>query len=938
MAEKCKASYKNLNLIQSFSEQGYATIQLMQQACMNDEWLRQYCERLNYLSPPAVRRWFQTSAMMDKEKSWGCRRTSAGNIVFDNQTQLKVDIDFSDDSQIDWDKTTANIVSYVQDETEINGVPYVTEIAYDDGVQLPSEVFPVPDNYNKDKGVRYRCQLHTRLHYEPEKYDYSTRTAHANTGVNSAWYVGFDKSKNYYVRPDWIADWRDEEIPSVCRAQTFVAKKSGWLDSIDLNLDYTGTMTSNCGSPLYVQIWKTVAKKVQQTRWNTQKYEMELVYDNNGEPVMENVAWLDTENSGIYNPLTEAVFDPSSMTHWGFPNIKFNKPVQVTKGNSYAIVLFSPLSEWAHCPRWGGWGRNCREDKKYLDGYAFLSEDNGRTWMRFGKNEDRSLEYKYGKYVPQDFAFQCHIKTSSVQADSYYVENEEWVYFKPIFTNPINEVIFSFDDNVMLQNGAYITYSYSTNGRDWTEIQDKTGTLKLSKERVFFLRAKLWRASSQVNNSDPYAHISPKIENISLHFHTDEALEFYLRTNYYQAKIGEMLGASLWGRIYAPFVYRGPQDDNQVECTVEIIQSLEPTDHFKIITIEEAYDTLVELNNTKIKKKEEGPFADEIIAINQVLSRNTYTNEVLHRRRDIELISNYLSQNPVVLDKLKDYSVYIKPSIVSTLSASRNAYNPWIGVLYNFSFAIDNDSLIVNMDGDPYAEGNTTLDEKRNTLIGVSYNRTIGGLSFKNNVASPIIECMMYPEVSDATAIGYGEWYDYTFDYTNNELIFDYEVLDAMPSGSLNVTYNKIFIDGLKKEEVGVHTDPETGIQEEGLILDYFKETIPLTTEHVANRSVPLRAEPVDPIREVFIDKDTEDEKELYEDFDFTLDINTNSLIFKNLGGEDNNASVLKDGSELTVVYTPNLDDDRICLGYHAKRINTKSNVQISSNYIEYKV
>ena len=70
--DKCKPNYKNLNEIQSFSEQRYVTVQLMEQACMNDEYLKQYCERLNYLSPPAVRISLKDMFnWIDPEKSYG---------------------------------------------------------------------------------------------------------------------------------------------------------------------------------------------------------------------------------------------------------------------------------------------------------------------------------------------------------------------------------------------------------------------------------------------------------------------------------------------------------------------------------------------------------------------------------------------------------------------------------------------------------------------------------------------------------------------------------------------------------------------------------------------------------------------------------------------------------------------------------------------------
>ena len=90
-------------------------------------------------------------------------------------------------------------------------------------------------------------------------------------GLNSFWYVGFDKNKQYHVRPDWIQNWKDSEIPSVCRAQTITIPdgiEDGRLDSVDLLVQNNGTTTSNWGSPLYVQIWKTVPVTVEKTWWN----------------------------------------------------------------------------------------------------------------------------------------------------------------------------------------------------------------------------------------------------------------------------------------------------------------------------------------------------------------------------------------------------------------------------------------------------------------------------------------------------------------------------------------------------------------------------------------------------------------------------------------------------------------------------------------------
>ena len=119
MAEKCKASYKNLNRIQSFSEQRYATVQLMQQICMNEEWLKQEVERLNYLSPPAVRKTF-SPILVDDAQSWGYQINSNNQVTFSSETKKVVFVDFNDAKLIDEDKTTAEIEEYVADEQEID--------------------------------------------------------------------------------------------------------------------------------------------------------------------------------------------------------------------------------------------------------------------------------------------------------------------------------------------------------------------------------------------------------------------------------------------------------------------------------------------------------------------------------------------------------------------------------------------------------------------------------------------------------------------------------------------------------------------------------------------------------------------------------------------------------------------------------------------------
>ena len=78
-------------------------------------------------------------------------------------------------------------------------------------------------------------------------------------------------------------------------------------------------------------------------------------------------------------------------------------------------------------------------------------------------------------------------------------------------------------------------------------------------------------------------------------------------------------------------------------------------------------------------------------------------------------------------------------------------------------------------------------------------------------------------------------------------------------------------------------------------------------------------------------------DEELFEDTDFTVDYVNNELIFP-VEDIENSRPIYTNGDILSVVYTPNLEDTGICLGYRAKRQSKDKDIQIKSNYMEYKV
>lgn len=934
MVEKCDPKYKNLNFIQSFSEGSYATVQLMRQICQNDEWLRQRVERLNYLSPPAIRKNLSIVDFVDEKQSYGCRGNGNNQIVFDDTTvQEPVIIDFTDDSLID--------------ENLSDGSAKTLPIIYD-------------DEGNPDKDVpliRYEVPSNVETTDIPAEYEYFGTSK--GGGVNSYWYVGWDKSKNYYVRPDWLKNWKDYEIKSVCRGQTFKAECTGLLESVDLKLDYNGSMNNDCGSPLYVQIWATYKRFVVKTKWDNESKQMRRVYikyndlplksraseseikrgqyrerysnftryelynkklkyttgkhkgeykkdkkgniltiksyrvKENGEYVLkrEYIQWLGHNKkkgvnskgkayyyTDIYHPLAEGVHktgvgDP-------FPNIKFDKPCEVKKGQTYAIVVFSPLSEWKHCPRWGGWGRNCQRDAVYPNGNAFMSENNGRTWKRYGKNgadvddKGKVLEYKKGRYTPQDFAFQCHVQTKLPSTDEtvVYSQDEHYLYLKPIYSNPIRRIGLSVTDygsESSVRNSVEIDYEFSTDGEEWTSITPNYDVELEEPSNVVLIRARLL---SKDESTTPY------IEKISVRLFTLPAKEMYARTSFYKPRTEAMLGANLWGRVYAPF-----NNEPTVDCTCEVILGKEVIDHFEFISVEDLDEVLntLDIDNSDVS---------DIDDLNRAI---------------------YLTNNSNILEVLKQNNIYVLPY-----------YDDNTLYLLSFASSYDIDDMII--------------DKEEDDDMFTDYN--VGGIVFSNQVAHPIINVnLQSPETENNSSVdAFSQWINYTFDYDNNMLFFKKETLDNLVKGDLYVTYNPIFIDGLTNEEVGVHINDETGLSEQGLVLDYFKETFIINDVNVETRRVKLRVNPVDPIREVILNKDTDDEVELFEGFDYTLDIVENELVFE-INNNDGYSSILKAGDVLQVVYTPNIEDDALSLGFYGKRSDTNRQVYIDNCYFEYK-
>jgi hypothetical protein len=326
-----------------------------------------------------------------------------------------------------------------------------------------------------------------------------------------------------------------------------------------------------------------------------------------------------------------------------------------------------------------------------------------------------------------------------------------------------------------------------------------------------------------------------------------------------------MLGATHWGRIFAP-----ADIDPSTDCRIEIIQDKQVIDHFQIITATELseYTWIEGLDTEKITDEDE------------------------------DVRYGYLIDNPSAIELLRQENIYVLP------------WEDDEEVVHGLSFwKLDSDD-----------------------------NKIYTPFQLMNSPAYPILECQLQP-LGDEGSYNPGEWYDFTVDYINDTITLAESLIDVLPVGSITFTYNPVFIQDLVQSEVGRVYNSSTGKYiNNPLVIDYFKQEFIVDDNILETRQVPLRVSPVDPLRSVILNKDTDNERELIEDTDFTVDY-TKGLIIFDIIADDDYSTILSANDTLEVVYTPDLEDVGIAIGYTATRgENTDKQVTIKQNWIEYKV
>ena len=464
---------------------------------------------------PESRKRFYPPDFMDVEHSFGIEsyiltdlESEAYNYWNDvyrfNQTtrwKYVFDLDGSNDKLVEYDSNGEHlhdadvqyVVVYADSylDVENNYNEQLLEVVNEDGV---TTLRPPVTTSTYEEIIHYDATYSTKkantkskyVKKQTEKLGKAKKDAHFygafnNWDCNSHWYNGFDRTKNYNIKSKWKKDIYDSDIPAVCHAQTFKAENSGRLSKVNLNIQGDKSAVSPC----IVEIRKTTKK---------------------GYPSTKVLARTEKKFSGKGENIVA---------------FEFKNKALVEKGETYAIVVRSPLSKFSNTYRLGGWTTGCFStiDKYYGNGSAFTSEDNGKTWKKEAKTKDTksygSHYYDWGiNQKPIDFAFEVFVQpvtqkaikkkvtTSNanqlvkdgyvLQKDGTYMkllqeaydvtntyeytyikEGSYYLHLKPIQLNPIDNFHLSSTFTNGLTSSEYWKWEYFDIGiGDWVEVND----------------------------------------------------------------------------------------------------------------------------------------------------------------------------------------------------------------------------------------------------------------------------------------------------------------------------------------------------------------------------------------------------------------------------------------------------------------------------------
>lgn len=629
----CPKVYKNLQC-ESFGDKKKITSQMLRQFCKNDAYLYDQIKQLWDMTDPETRKRFYPPHFMDEANSYGieshilrdCEKIKYDYLEYVYRFSQKVqftkilNFDVNDDGivsettdtviekndnllDLDYD-TTEKLLQVVREDDGNGGYySYLYPQIKDKEVVFTTD--EIPPEYGTQYDYEYKTHYVTK-NTKKEVLGNAHKDAYCNGPYknwhcNTYWYVGYNHNKNYNVKDAWRKNPDSTAIPTICRAQTFTAESTGRVSKVSLNMKGS----KNTVSPCIVEI-RTTTKK--------------------GYPTQTVLA------------RTEKRFTHSGNSIEAFT---FKDKAKIEKGKKYAIVIRSPLSNINHTYRLGGWAHSCFSSMKkeaYYKGDSFLSENNGKTWIHYGKNDN--FCYAEGQHYPIDFGFEVYVqpitytgkkekvkvvdkkkvakkvvvkegKAAETETIDYKVieKGDYFLYLKPIIANQIKSVQAHINLNASSYVGGYtgsITWEWfnpetkaweplidESSGVDYMYYDDESRynyvklrlKMTIPQETLYYKDAaelanlqasNLWKTNVKNINTSGVL----KIDQINFTVQCEPPTDAYLRTLFYHPAQDQMLPACIWSEVNADYVIKG-----NAECKIDIVQEAKATQHFLFYNI-----------------------------------------------------------------------------------------------------------------------------------------------------------------------------------------------------------------------------------------------------------------------------------------------------------------------------------------------------------------
>ncbi len=712
------------------------------------------------------------------------------------------------------------------------------------------------------------------------------------SGCNEHWYISYNRSKTYEAKDDWIKNQDNVEIPCTSRAQTFnTGDVEGYLETLNLNL----IGTSKAEYPLIIEVRDATMKSV----------------------------------------LARAEWKPETTSFGGIVSIIFKDPAKLEKNTTYSFTLRSPLTSYNNHYSIGGWSKPCFDTTKkdttgtiitpYTKGQAYLSENNFASTISFGKSE--KLDYHEGQNAPVDFAFQCIIRPSI----HYTANTTEYVYFKPQEMNPIIDT-YLVDPVYSEFASTNVTFEVSSTGKEnsWKTLnKDNAGAIQweskygITPTRIFL------RIGLQTTNTT----ITPMVDYLRLLCHTKPALEGRIRTYPWCPEKRDILGASCWSRIDAPYYFDpgtfdatgnsvAPQIDGEdaVDIKIDIVRDKVNIERFKIIDISDlsSYFTNPELITAFLNKVYGKSF--------------DYSNP-----EDAKTITDYIN---TLISELKEITAD------ETTIYDTSKIQEWVGGTSNSK----------DINGDyTKTEGKDFIEYLKSLSIYLTADSST--FKFNQSPAYPIINVSYQSNTENSSIENLTEFVNYHIDYDKDTITFINEdnTTRNISAGTITLEYNPLFVKGLNTYSLP-------------LALDLFIENFTigdttnskLTVNDSGDSVYSLAVEPLNAIRKIVVNPETNNEIELIENLDYNVDYQNrlvtlhpvrtiNRTVQKVSETEDNtecpykvivesNTTVLNSDDNVEIHYTPYLPDNGLSIVYRLKRYSKDYDVIIQPNYLQYRI